>query len=63
MLAAASIFLVTTLAGNGSAAWADGLGSKARFNGPMGVAVTSTGTAYVTDWYSNRIRLVTSAGE
>ena len=53
---------VTTLAGNGSAAFADGAGSAARFNNPAGVAVSPDGTIYVADYGNNRIRIVTLTG-
>ena len=55
--------LVSTLAGSGSGAFADGQGSLASFLYPDGVAVDSMGKVYVADTYNNRIRLVTSAGE
>ena len=54
--------VVTTLAGSGSPAFADGTGGTASFNGPRGVAVTSTGVIVVADYSNNRIRLVTQAG-
>jgi hypothetical protein len=54
--------VVTTLAGSGSATFADGTGTAARFSGPHGVAVTSTGDIVVADADNNRIRLVTQAG-
>ena len=53
--------VVTTLAG-GNAAFADGTGESARFSGPHGVAVTSTGDIVVADADNHRIRLVTQAG-
>jgi sugar lactone lactonase YvrE len=54
--------IVTTLAGNGTATFANGTGAAARFNGPKGVAVTSTGDIVVADPGNNRIRLVTPGG-
>jgi len=54
---------VATLAGSvpvsGSA---DGTGSTARFNFPLGVAVDSAGTVYVADTSNHALRKVTSAG-
>ena len=55
--------VVTTLAGNGFAAFADGTGTAARFNYPSGVAVVpSNNTIVVADQFNNRIRLVTYPG-
>ncbi len=53
---------VTTLAGDGVAGDADGVGAAARFNGPIGVAVGSDGTIVVADTYNDRIRKVTPDG-
>jgi DNA-binding beta-propeller fold protein YncE len=55
--------VVTTLAGNGTAAFANGTGTAASFNDPSGVAVIpSSGMIVVADAGNNRIRLVTPAG-
>src|SRR2546422_530108 len=55
--------VVTTLAGlagiNGSA---DGTGSAARFNYPVGVATDSSGNVYVADTFNHTIRQITPAG-
>ena len=54
---------VTTLAGSGSDAFADGTGANASFSSPTGVAViSSSGVIVVADAGNNRIRLVTSLG-
>ncbi len=50
-----SNWLVTTMAGNGSAGSADGAGSAARFNQPQGVAVSSAGALFVADTQNHRI--------
>ena len=57
----ASSGVVTTLAGSGTATWADGTGTSASFNYPTGVAVSPNGlTVYVADQGNTRIRSVTS---
>lgn len=55
--------LVTTLAGLGRASGTnDGTGGTARFNGPSGVAVGSSGNVYVADSGNHTIRQVTPGG-
>jgi DNA-binding beta-propeller fold protein YncE len=54
---------VSTLAGSGSAGFADGAGRQAQFNGPMGVAVGADGRVYVADTWNDRIRVITPEGE
>ena len=53
---------VTTLAGSGTAGFADGAATVAQFKGPEGVAVDGSGNVYVADTTNNRIRKVTSEG-
>merc|ERR1711988_182019 len=51
--------VVTTIAGSGTATFADGTGDAASFNKPTGVAVSPDGTLlFVADYRSNRIRQV-----
>ena len=54
---------VTTPAGNGTAAWADGIGTAVCFDGPRGVA-TYPGSVFIfiADTYNNRIRVLTPSG-
>jgi sugar lactone lactonase YvrE len=52
--------VVTTLAGQATAGFADGTGATARFSDPFGVAVTSTGAIVVADQNNHRIRLISS---
>ena len=54
--------VVTTLAGS-TDGYADGTGSAARFSTRTNVAVDGNGAVYVADYYNNRIRKVSSAGE
>ena len=54
--------LVTTLAGNGSFVFADGVGFMAGFDSPRGVAVDSVGNIYVADTLHNSIRKITFTG-
>lgn len=54
---------VSTLAGSGSAAFADGQGTGASFNQPFSVTIDNSGTLlYVADRYNHRIRKVTLGG-
>jgi sugar lactone lactonase YvrE len=41
--------LVTTLAGNGHSGYEDGIGTQARFFGPLGVAADASGNVWVAD--------------
>ena len=50
---------VTTLAGTGTAGYADGQEKEANFKFPMGVFVDANGNVYVTDSHNNRIRKIT----
>ncbi len=54
--------LVSTLAGNALAGFADGIGPAAAFNGPFGVIVDPQGNVYVADADNQRIRKITSSG-
>jgi sugar lactone lactonase YvrE len=54
--------MVSTLAGNDTAAFADGSLTDARFNGPAGIAVDASGNIFVADDGNNRIRKISIAG-
>jgi sugar lactone lactonase YvrE len=52
-------YVVSTIAGDGSDAFADGPVLSAKFHNPVDVAVTSDGTIYVADYNDHRIRKIT----
>jgi sugar lactone lactonase YvrE len=54
--------VVTTLAGNGTAASADGTGTNASFITPYGITVNSEGVVYLADQNARRIRAISPAG-
>ena len=55
--------LVSTIAGDGTAGYADGPAAQARFNGPIGVAVDKNANVYVADTYNDRIRKISPDGQ
>lgn len=54
---------VSTIAGDGVAGHADGVGVAAQFNAPVGVAVDRDDNVYVADTYNDRIRKITAEGQ
>lgn len=54
--------VVTTLAGASTGSFADGTGSSARFNRPVGASVDTLGNVYVSDINNQRIRKITPGG-
>jgi sugar lactone lactonase YvrE len=52
--------VVTTLAGSGTAGFADGTGTNSMFYLPFGIAVDSSGIVYVADTHNSCIRKITS---
>ena len=50
--------VVTTIAGNGEAKWADGVGIQASFNSPAGITLDPQGNIYVADTNNDRIRRI-----
>lgn len=54
--------VVSTVAGDGTVGYVDGPAAQARFDGPIGVAVDSTGNLYVADTYNDRIRKISKDG-
>ena len=59
----ATPYAFTTLAGTaGGSGSTDGVGSAARFNNPLGVAVDGAGNVYVADTYNRAVRKITADG-
>ncbi len=53
-------WLVTTVAGDGTRAFADGSALSARFAFPADITVSTNGTMYITDILNARIRRITT---
>jgi sugar lactone lactonase YvrE len=62
MTPAGEVTTLAGLAGDNGYGSRDGTGDTARFGGPFGVSVDSTGNVYVADTGNNTIRKVTPAG-
>lgn len=57
----ASTRVVTTGAGSGVSGYVDAGRISVQFQKPYGVAVTTHGNIYVSDWGNNRIRKITAS--
>ena len=59
-----STSIITTFAGTGTAGSSGdgGRATSAQLNGPNGLARDLSGNLYISDYYNNKIRLITSAG-
>jgi hypothetical protein len=53
---------VTTVAGNGTAGYQDGIGTAAQFRFPSGLARDGNGNLYVAEWSNHTLRKITPAG-
>ena len=62
IVSCSSGYKVSTLAGSGNLAFADGIGSQSSFYGPANLAVDTAGNVYVSDFYNNRIRKISATG-
>ena len=60
--ASAQVGTTTTLAGTGTPGFADGPGTTAQFNIPIGVVVDGAGNVYIADYNNHRIRRIDHAG-
>ena len=54
--------IVSTVAGSGAQGSADGIGTRASFYEPAGVALDSVGNVYVADISNQKIRKITTSG-
>jgi sugar lactone lactonase YvrE len=54
--------MVTTYAGNGSAAFTNGTATSSAFNYPIGLSIDLNGNMYIGDTSNNRIRVINSNG-
>ncbi len=62
MVLAGARAVVSTLAGSGNEAYADGTGTNAGFFWPAAVAIDASGNVFVADYRNQRIRKVTAGG-
>ncbi len=53
---------VSTLAGNGSGGYKDGIGTEAQLNDPSGVTIDKDGNLLIADRRNHRVRKITPAG-
>ncbi|MCZ2357583.1 MAG: OmpA family protein [Bacteroidia bacterium] len=54
---------VTTIAGNGLPGYADGQGSSAQFNDPLGICIDANDYIYLVDSRNRCIRMLTTSGK
>ena len=53
---------VSTVAGGGKSGFSNGKGAQAKFSHPWGIAVSTQGFIYVSDYNNHRVRVITPAG-
>ena len=54
--------VVSTVAGSTVGGYVDGVGTVAKFNGPVGISVDSTGIVWVAEYNNHMIRRINTAG-
>ncbi|PWK79584.1 NHL repeat-containing protein [Mucilaginibacter oryzae] len=56
-------WIVSTFAGSGAEGFADGTGTAATFDSPVGITINDTGTIFVTDEKNGAVRKITADGK
>jgi sugar lactone lactonase YvrE len=54
--------MVTTIAGNGTGGFINGVAAEAEFHGPLGLCIDAGNNLYLTDYFNNSVREISSVG-